>query len=341
MTIRSRKYLFSAAGLCAALTLAGCGAEVAASETGQTVDGYPVTVENCETELTLAAAPQRTVVNDINMTEMMFALGLGEQMAGYIVSPGHSREMRSSPWSADFDSVPQLGEAMNKELIQGADADLVFAGWNYGFSDSSGVNPAALADVGIPSYLLTESCRQDGDSARGIMDPIEALYTDLANLGRLYGVSDRADALIAGYQAQIAGVAAAIPADRTPPRVFLYDSGTDQPLTVGSNAAASDVISHAGGENIFGDIDDSWTRATFEAASDRDPEVILIVDYGVGPANTVEAKEAFLRANPLMATTTAVKEGRFFALPYSALTEGPRNPQAIVDFAAYLNEFPW
>lgn len=336
MKTRNSRVVLAAIGAITALTLAGCGADVAAGDTAAAA-GYPVTVTNCGEEVTFAKAPERTFVNDINMTEMMLALGLSDQVVGYTLGAGHEPDYASSPWSEELDALPKLGDKISKELIQGADADLVYAGWNYGFSDTSGVNPAALADIGIASYQLTEACRQDGTTARGVMDPIDALYTDLANLGEIYGVSDRADALIAGYQAQLAEVAESIPADRTAPKVFLYDSGADQPFTVGSNAAGSVVMSRAGGVNIFDDIDDSWTQASFEAASDRNPDVILLVDYGSGPASTVEAKEQFLREHPLMASTTAVQEGRFFALPYSALTESPRNPQAIADFAAYLN----
>lgn len=334
--MRTRHASVGATLALAAALLAGCGADVEAAD--RTVAaGYPVTVTNCGQELTFDAAPQRTVVNDVNMTEMMFALGLGDRMAGYVLSQSKERNADTSQWREDFDSVPRLGEKINKELVQGANADLVFAGWSYGFSEAGGVTPAALADVGIASYLLTESCRQGESTARGIMDPIDALYTDLTNLGAIYGVPDRARTLVDGYKKQIADARATIPADRPAPKVFLYDGGTDQPLTVGTNAAAHDVITLAGGTNIFGDLDDSWTRATFETAAVRNPDVILIVDYGAGPANTVEAKEAFLRSQPLMASTTAVIEGRFYALPYPALTEGPSNPQAIVDFAAYLN----
>lgn len=128
--------------------------------------------------------------------------------------------------------------------------------------------------------------------------------------------------------------APALPA--APTRVFVYDGGTDQPMTSGAHAAAEAIITRAGGENIFGDIDDSWTPVGFEAAANRDPELVLIVDFGEGPEEAAEAKIDTLRSHPLMSGTTAVREDNFFVLSYAALTEGPRNPQAAADLAAHL-----
>ncbi|NED62719.1 iron transporter, partial [Streptomyces sp. SID10244] len=75
---------------------------------------------------------------------------------------------------------------------------------------------------------------------------------------------------------------------------------------------------------------------SWEAAAQRDPQVILIVDYGAGPQNTVDAKIRQLATHPLMSQTEAVREKRFLALPYAALVEGPRNPAAITQVARYL-----
>ncbi|MGV7904489.1 ABC transporter substrate-binding protein, partial [Mycobacterium kansasii] len=79
-------------------------------------------------------------------------------------------------------------------------------------------------------------------------------------------------------------------------RVFLFDSASPDPFTSGRTGTPQAIIESAGGENVFGDLDDSWTTASWEAAAQRDPQVIAIVDYGVGPENTPEAKLAQLRS---------------------------------------------
>ncbi|ONI83293.1 iron transporter [Saccharothrix sp. ALI-22-I] len=312
------------------LLTAGCGARIEPTAATDTV-----TVTNCGRQVEYAT-PSRVVTNDTGITELMFALGLADRMAGYVIGGGQADDVDSSPWKADFERVPNLGEQITKELVQGAKADLVFAGWNYGFSESTGFTPDALKDLGIATYQLTEACRNGVGKQRGIMPPLDALYTDLRNLGSIFGVEAKAEELIAGYQNQVSAAEKLVRHKR--PKVFLYDSGLDQPFTSGRNAAPHDIIGKAGGDNIFGDLDDSWTTVGWEAVVARDPEVVLINDYADGQATTPDEKRAFLESYQPLADVPAIKDKRFFVLPYAALVESPRNPAAIEAFAKFLAE---
>ncbi|MCG8928313.1 ABC transporter substrate-binding protein [Lentzea sp. CC55] len=318
--------------LCAALLLlSGCGATVAQEPS----DSAPVTVTNCGQQVTFDRVPSKVVTNDTGITEMMFALGLGDRMAGYVVNGIDTVDIRTSPWKADFESGKHLSDKISKEVVQGANADFVFAGWNYGFSESTGFTPDSLKELGIATYQLTEACRNGVGKQRGIMPALDALYTDLRNLGKIFRVEDEAEELVKGYQEQIAR-AGRLMEGKPRPKVFLYDSGQDQPFTSGRNAAPQDVISKAGGENVFGDLNDSWTTVNWEAVVQRNPDVVLIVDYADGEANTPEQKQAFLEGFAPLANSPAVKGKRFFSLPYAALVESPRNPASVEAFAKFL-----
>ncbi|MET9631761.1 ABC transporter substrate-binding protein [Lentzea sp. NPDC006480] len=320
--------------LCALLLLvSGCGATVAQN----TSASDPVTITNCGQQVTFDKVPSKVVTNDTGITELMFALGLSSHMAGYVVDGDNTADLQTSPWKSDFDSTKKLADKISKEVVQGANADLVLAGWNYGFSESSGFTPDALKQLGIGTYQLTEACRNGVGKQRGIMPALDALYTDLRNLGQIFRVEAKAEELIKDYQQQIAD-AGKLMAGRPRPKVFLYDSGQDQPFTSGKNAAPQDVISKAGGDNIFGDLDDSWTTVNWETVVQRDPDVVLIVDYADGEANTPAQKQAFLEGFAPLANSPAVRNKRFFALPYAALVESPRNPASVEAFAKYLSQ---
>ncbi|MFE4646976.1 ABC transporter substrate-binding protein [Streptomyces sp. NPDC056707] len=320
------------------LALTGCGAEVT-SQGGQqdaAGDHYPVTVENCGEKKTYDKAPQRVVTNDVGITEIMFALGLEDHMAGYVM-PDDKGDLTSVPWKGGYRKTKWLSkEGINKELVLDARADLVFAGWNYGFNEGDGFTPADLEKVGIGSYLLSESCRNGQGKARGVMAPLDALYTDLRNLGRMFDVEDRADSLIATFRKQVAEAQAKALKGADRPRVFLYDDGQDKPLTSGAYAGPHDIITKAGGDHVMKDLKDSWTTVGWETVVERDPEVIVINNYGDTGA---DRKRKFLKSYPPLANVSAVKNDRIVVLDYADLVESPRNPAAIASLATELRNF--
>lgn len=325
----------TALALCAAL-VTGCGAQVRPPAGSAPAPGYPVTVRNCGQDLTFERAPSRVVAYDSGIVETMFALGLADRLAGYVVARGQDRDIAGSPWKADFARVPRLGvDRISKEVVLAAGADFVYAGWNYGFREDTGLTPAHLAELGVKSYVLSESCRNGAtDGSRGVMPPLEALHTDLRNLGAIFGVPDRAERLVAEYRETVRRAEASVPADRPRPKVFLYDSGTDKPFTGGRFAASHEVITRAGGEDIMADLADSWTTITWETVVERNPDVIIINDYDQPSAAD---KQAFLETYPPLAQVPAIKDKRFLVLPYAALVQGPRNPAAVQTVADYLN----
>ncbi|MGI5459962.1 ABC transporter substrate-binding protein [Streptomyces sp. CA-249302] len=326
-----RKFL--AAALCLAATATGCGASV--ETPAKDAKSSAITLTNCGRKVTYDKVPRRVVTNDVGITELMFALGLENRMAGFAM-PDDKGDLSNVPWKDGYDKVKWLSkDQLTKENVLDARADLVFAGWNYGFREDSGFTPDALKKLGVPSYILTESCRNGRtDTSRGIMPPLDALYTDLTNLGRLFGVEKRAAKLIAGFRKQIAGVAAEAPKGDARPKVFLYDSGQDQPFTSGRYAAPDQIISAAGGVNVMHDVDDSWTTVGWESVVERDPDVIVICNYGDVSA---EQKRKFLLSYAPLRNVSAVKHRRIFVLDYVDLVESPRNPSAIARLAAYLH----
>jgi iron complex transport system substrate-binding protein len=287
---------------------------------------YPVTVQSCDREITFDAPPARAASNDVNLTEMMLVLGLTDRMVGYTGISGWNKldaEMR-----AGVAELPELSERYpSREILVGADLDFWFAGWNYGMRVGGEVTPETLAPFGIAVYELTESCIHIMPRKGAA---IEDMFTDIRNLGLIFGVSDRAETLIAGWQAELAEIAATLPA-REPLRVFVYDSGEETPFTAGRYAIPTAMIEAAGGRNIMDDVETSWTRVAWEPVVERNPEVVVIVNYGEVSA---EQKIAFLKSNPAFASLDAVVNDRFVVLDYVEATPGPRNIRAIRALAA-------
>ena len=279
------------------------------------------TVESCNRIVTFDEPPKKAISNDVNLTEMMLVLGLADRMVGYTGISGWKtldEEMR-----AGVKELPELSQKYpSKEVLVGADADFFFAGWNYGMKVGGEVTPETLEPFGIKVYELTESCIHIMNKSKANM---EDMYNDLLNLGLIFRVEDKANKLINKYRMEIQELTKNINTD-DPLRVFVYDSGEDTPFTAGFYAMPTALIEASGGKNIMNDFKKSWGTVTWEEVIDRNPEVIVIVNYG---NVTAEQKKEFMMSNPAFAGIDAVKNNRFVTLEYVEATPGPRNIKAI------------
>ncbi|MFM9382784.1 ABC transporter substrate-binding protein [Pseudomonas sp. UV AK001] len=285
---------------------------------------YPLTIHSCNREVTFKEAPKHAVSHDINMTQMMLALGLKSKMAGYSGVSGWKSvtpEMQSL-----LDGLPELAAKYpSVETLLNANVDFFFAGWDYGMRVGGDLTPQTLQPLGINVYELTESCAFVMKRPAATLDDT---YNDLRNLGKIFDVQDRADALIADMQNQVAEIRKDLPAEK--PRVFLYDSGEDRAMTSGRLGMPQALIDAAGGRNVLDDVEASWTRVNWETVVERNPQVIVIVDYS---EITAEQKIEFLLKNKALQSVDAIRNQRFIVIPYVQATPGIDNVLAVETLA--------
>ena len=278
-------------------------------------------VQSCNRTVTFDTVPQKAISNDVNLTEMMLVLGLSKRMVGYTGISGWKtldEEMRKG-----VKELPELSKKYpSKEVLIGADADFFFAGWNYGMKVGGPVTPDTLKPFGIKVYELTESCTHIMKKNKASIDD---MYNDLLNLGRIFKVEDKSNSIVDGYRKELTALTKDIQ-NKNPLKVFVYDSGKDTPFTAGLFAMPTALIEAAGGKNIMDNFKKSWGTVTWEEVIDKNPEVIVIVNYG---NVTAEQKRAFMMTNPAFKNIDAVKNDRFVTLEYVEATPGPRNIKAI------------
>jgi iron complex transport system substrate-binding protein len=327
----------AAALLTAGTLLVGCASgkpPAAPPATPQPAAAYPVSVTNCGVKTTYDRAPARAVSNDINTTEDMLALGLESYMVGTfgVTGDGPAGQPVPPAYQAGFAKVRDVSpNYFTLEELVGLRPDFLFAGWNYGLEVGTNLTPAYLAKYGIKTLVLTESCAhvQPGQDSVSINDT----YQDLRNLGAVFNVRTRANAVIATMRAQVAAARAKI-AGLKPVTVFDYDSGEAAPFTGPGLAMPTALISLGGGTNIFGSLKQSWTSVSWEKVVAARPQCIIINDYGTP---TAAQKEKFLETNPASKNLPAVRNHCFLPLAYDEVTPGPRNAQAVVAIARWLH----
>jgi len=287
---------------------------------------FPVSVNSCGRTVTFEQAPQRAVIHDQNMSQMAFALGIQNNIAGLT---GITGWYKTSP---EFDKnrgdIPELAaKNPTTENVLSVDPDLFFAGWNYGMRTDGELTPQSLAKLGVPVLELTESCvhtNKTGEDAS-----MDLLYNDMLRLGAVFGIKEKAVTLVNEWQNRLQKVKNSV--DGKPKiKVFLYDSGEDKIFTSGRFGMPTALIRAAGGINVMDNIDTSWGKVGIEAVMNAEPDFFLLVDYQQGGWRS---SWEFIKNHPVLSTLDAVKNERYLPLEYGEITPGPLNIQAVEKLA--------
>ncbi|MGW0314577.1 ABC transporter substrate-binding protein [Streptomyces flavidovirens] len=308
----------------ALLPLTACTAAGGESEpVAKAAPGFPYTVTNCGVKTTYKAPPTRVVTMNQHVTEVMLELGLAKSLAGtaYLddqVLPKYEKEYKATPVLAK--------EYPSYEKLLAANPDFVYGGYATAFSAGDGRSREALKKSGINSRLNIEYCA-DGKTS------MDALYQEIREVGRTFGVADRAERWIDAAKATNAATGKKV-AGVEPVSVFVYDGGDKTASTVGGAGIGNEMINRAGGKNVFAHLAKPFTDASWENVVDRKPETIVILDYG---GTTVAQKKQRLLDDPALADVPAVKNKRFAVLPLSDMVLGVRAPAAVETLARQLH----
>jgi len=283
---------------------------------------YPLTLDNCGFELTLAAAPQRIVTIKSTATELLLALGVGERIVGVGFQDGPAPE----PWTAAAAALPVLSDKLpSQEVVLAVEPDFIYGGWESNFAaDGAGERPT-LAQLGVAGYVSPAACR----SIKPAKLSFDQVFAEITEMGTILDAGPAAAALIAEQQAALAAIAP----DARGLTALWYSSGTKTPYVGAGSGAPQMMLEALGLENIMAGVDEGWVSASWEAVVDANPDVIVLVD---ATWNSAEQKKKLLAENPITSQLDAVINQRYLILPFPASEAGVRNVGATADMAAQL-----
>ena len=286
-------------------------------------NSFPITVKSCDEPFRYESAPERVVVFDVNMTEIMLALGLEGKVVAYWLAGSQIGLEYSDQLAVIPKEFTESWPPPSLEMTLGENPDFVFGGWGYAFSEESGLTPAKLQEAGVNSYAIQESCGAAGVS---VNIAIDRTYEDILNIGRIFAVEDKAQALVDQMRTTVDDVTQQLNAIEQPMRVMYYGGGEESPFTVGQYAMPNNLIQLAGGENIFMDAEEDWFNASWEEVIARNPDVIVVQDADWGAA---EDHIVTLQSLPQLASVNAIQIARFVVLPYRFATPSLLNAEAV------------
>lgn len=260
--------------LCVLCVLCVSGCSPDRSRTATAARSTRIVIDDFGDTVLVDRRPGRIVSLTPATTEILFALGAGDRLVG---------RGEYDKWPDAALAVPNLGPGLrpNVEAVLAARPELVLL---YASQDN---RPAAqrLRGAGIMTAAFK-------------VDRIEHFDRTTRLLGRLIGDSARG-ALVADTVMRTLDSVRALTSNV--PRVSVVMPAYEDPLLViGSGSFMSQLVSIAGGRNVYEDIDQPSPAVTFEDVVRRNPDVVL-----TGPEHG-----ARLRRSARWRALDAVRRGR-------------------------------
>ncbi len=224
--------------------------------------------------------PQRIVCFGPSITEIAFALGLGERVVGVDDFSDYPEEAQA---------LPKVGNsfAPSIESLVALEPDLVLTLKHTQFNSE-------LEALGI-DYLVFNPSDVDG-----ILHNIELV-------GAITDTIDEAAALVESMEERIADVEQRVEGV-SPVSVFFIIDATDPilPWTAGPGSFIDVLITMAGGENVAHEAPMAWAQFSIEEVVSADPDIIIVQTmFGDTPTISIEA----LEAHPIWGEMSAVSQG--------------------------------
>lgn len=283
---------------------------------------YPLTIDNCGTEVTFTQRPERILTIKSATTEMLLALGAGGSIIGTAYPDGPAPE----PWTAQAAAIPVLAERVpSHEVVLEAEPDLVLAGWESNFSAEGAGERADLEKLGVRTFVAPSACKMAPYAPKPLT--FETVFDEIELVGSVVDRSPEAAALVAEQRSALAAIT---PDDRGLTALW-FSSGSDTPYVGGGTGAPELIMSTAGLTNIGASIDDAWGPMSWEAVAEADPDVIVLVD---SPWNSAEKKKALLADGAVTKELRAVRNGSYVVVPFPATEAGVRTVAAASQVAA-------
>lgn len=261
--------------------------------------------------ITLQAPAQRIVSLAPANTEILYAIGAGQQVVGRDQFSDFPEEAQQA---SDIGDITNL----NTELIVTLKPDLVLAS-----ALTSPEQVQALQDLGLIVFTMPNPT------------DLEGMYESLRIVAQLSGHEAEAEALIEALQTRVAAVDEKVAGVQERPLVFYELDATDPNAvwTPGPGTYIDQLITRAGGENLGGVLGSDWAQISLEELVSKDPDLILLGDAQWGGV-TSEA----VAARPGWQTLSAVMEGKIYPFDDNLVSRpGPRLVDGLEALAKFLH----
>ncbi len=269
----------------------------------------PTIVDDMGREVVIDEVPQRIVSFGPSITEILFALGLGERVVGVSDYSDYPEEAKLKP-SVGSAYAPSI------ESLVALEPDLVFT------LEHQELN-SQLEALGM-TFIIIEPRDIDG------------ILRDIELIGMVTGTEDEAAELVESMEDTIDRVLTLVEGAAEVSVFFIVDA-TDLtlPWTAGPGSFIDALITMVGGENVAAEAPGDWVQLSIEQVVGSDPDLIIIQTMTGGvPTVSIETLEEHL----IWGEMRAVIEGNIFLINGDLVSRpGPRIVQGLEEIARIVH----
>jgi len=272
---------------------------------------FPVTLtDDLGREVTLSALPQHVVSLAPSNTEILFAVGAGDQVVGVTQYCNYPSEAQDREQIGGFSA-----KTISVEKIVALEPDLVLAA-----GDIHQPVIEALEKLNIPVYSLDPNT-------------LDEVYTGIELVGRMTGHEEEAAQTVEEMKSRVAAVTEQVATIPQEDRLTVYWEVFDEPrMTTGPSTFTGQLLELAGGVNIFADVSEDYPQISDEVVIERNPAVIMGPDT-MGDKLTIET----VAQRPGWDQVAAVQNGRIYLFDGDMVARsGPRLAQVLEVMAKAL-----
>ena len=286
-----------------------------------------VTINNCGHELVFNTPPQSAVTIGQATTEAMYLLGLADKVRGTAVwftdvlpeykavNAGIERLANVAP---SFEAVVNKRPALVASQYE----------WYVGPKGSVGTREQ-FHEISIPTYIWPADCvGKDNsvgvDGTRDALISTEVIYRGLDELSQIFDVPQKGQEAIASLRKrEVAAIKRAKELNLKDVSAMFWFSSAKMdadPFVAGAKGAPGYIMSQLGIKNVV-DSSEEWPTVGWETLAKANPSYIVLADLQRRkfPADSIEAKLAFLKNDPVASQMKAVKKGRVLILDAHAM----------------------
>lgn len=328
--MKNTKTLAALTALALTVSLTACSAGKTAAttpaptETQPQSGHYPVTITNYNyagepVTYTYEKAPEKVIAVYQGCIETMIALGLEDHV---LASYGLDNEVKDE-WKDGFARMhyDESVFAPDKETVTLLEPDMIFS-WGSYFGEKKLGDVGAWNEKGVGTYM-------NSNTVPGGTRTLENEYTDILNIGKIFDVEDKAQALVDEMKGQVEATLAAAQG-QDPVRVAVVEPTAGGTMTnYGDDSLAGDMVTALGGELARPDGSDLGKEDLVAC----DPDVIFVVymAYAGDDPDAVRAEQlAAIQDDPALASLSAVQNGRVHLIMLGDIyASGPRTIDGI------------